>query len=382
MRSTRRWKLRVAVAATSVVVTLGIAELGVRIAAIEPMTVKVHAVVPDKTENPLGLRDRLDRVPVDPELLRVAFLGDSFTFGLGVEPDKTFVKRIGHLLKERYSGWSMAVNLGRDGADLISEYAVYNRVRDTVRPQIVVHVLSQNDLDFGLYRSFDPIARLATERLFPSRYSRLFEYVESRIRLEMADARSKIYMLGGPTPEQRDLTWRLASHEIEATRKLAEEGGAAYALVRFPRLREVDSIEDYSLAEVHRRTAELAERLDILYLDLLEAFRGKSPSEMCLLSYDDHPSPAAHDIAAEAITSFLLRKLIPKVRPLDPDNPAMVRSPEQIDQAEIRHYKQVLQIDPNCFSAQFHLEWRLKARQSTTTSSAPSPSSAPSSRPR
>ena len=77
---------------------------------------------------------------------------------------------------------------------------------------------------------------------------------------------------------------------------------------------------------------------------------------MCLLPYDDHPSPAAHEVAAEAIASFLLREVIPKVHLVSATRPAPARTSGQIREAEKRHYQAVLAIDPNCFSARFHLD--------------------------
>ncbi len=356
MSRLRRFGFRAGAIVVGLVVAFGIGEIVVRFLGHQPVVVKVHPVLPDKTPNPLGLRDPLDRVPKDPALLRIAFLGDSFTFGLGVSPEQTFVQRVGTLLRERYSGRSMAINLGRDGADLIGEWTIYNRVRDSVRPQVVVHVISQNDLDFDLYRSWEPIARLVSEQTWLSRHSRLFDLAERKIRSGLAHRRSQVYMEGGGTPEAQDRTWRIASHEIQQTKRLVEEGGAVYALVRFPWLRKVHLREDYPIEATHRRTAAVAERLGVPYLDLLEAFRGQPAEEMCLLPYDDHPSPAAHQIAAEAIATFLLREVIPKAHLVSATQPAPERTSRQIREAERQHYQAALAIDPNCFSAQFHLD--------------------------
>jgi len=356
MSRLRRFGFRAGAIIVGLVVAFGIGEVVVRFLGHQPLVVKVHPVLPDKTPNPLGLRDRLDRIPKDPALLRIAFLGDSFTFGLGVSHEQTFVQQVGALLRKRYSGRSIAINLGRDGADLIGEWTIYNRVRDSVRPQVVVHVISQNDLDFDLYRSWEPIARLVSEQTWLSRHSRLFELAERRIRSGIASDRSQVYMEGGATPEERDQTWRIASHEIEQTKRLVEEDGAVYALVRFPWLRMVHLRKGYPIEATHRRTAAAAQRLGVSYLDLLEAFRGQPADEMCLLPYDDHPSPAAHQIAAEAIASFLLREVIPKVHLLSATRPAPARTSRQIREAEKRHYQAALAIDPNCFSARFHLD--------------------------
>jgi lysophospholipase L1-like esterase len=333
-----------------------LAEVALRLLSVRALPVKAHPVMPDKTPNPMGLRDPLERAFAVPGAVKIAFLGDSFTFGLGVGPDQTFSRQVERLLAKHYSRRCVTINLGRDGADLIAEWAIYNRVRDLILPDVVVHVISQNDLDFDLYRSFDPIARLATGRLPLSRYSRVLELAETKIRSGIASDRSVVYMQGGATPAERDRVWRIASFEIKAAKQLVEAGGGVYALVRFPWLRKVGAPDDYPLADVNRRTADLARQLGVPYLGLLEAFRGRDPDDLCLLPYDDHPSPKAHGIAAEAICAFLVREVLPKVRPAASSRPAVKRTPQHISEAEIRHYRQVLQIDPNCFSARFHLD--------------------------
>lgn len=359
---TRTHRFRLAAIGLGALLALAIGEGVVRLLALRPLAVKVHAVVPDKTENPLGLRDQLDRIPKGPELLRIAFLGDSFTYGLGIEREQTFVYQTGLLLARRYSGRSMTINLGRDGADLIGEWSIYNYVRDSVRPQIVVHVISQNDLDFDLYRSFDPIAKLVTDRTWISRHSKLVDMLESTVRLRMASDRSLIYMQGGATPEQRDRTWRLVEHVLAATKKLVEDGGAIYCLARFPWLREVHADRDYRLAMTSARTRQVAERLGVPYLALLDAFRGQPADAMCLLPYDDHPTAAAHEIAAEALCTFLIREVVPKVRLGALTDPDKKRTTDEVEQAEMRFYEGVLAVDPNCFSGRYHLE-SLSARR-------------------
>jgi len=343
-----------------ILITLILVEVAFRVVGAVVVRAKVHAVKPDDVGNPLALRDRLDQLPVDPGAIRIAFLGDSFTYGLGVKDEETFVRQAGTLRAARCPIRCTVINLARDGADPIQEWGMYNRARDIVRPDIVVQVLAENDLDFHVYKKFERIGRLITDRTWLSRYSRLVEYVEGTVRLWMAIKPSDDYMLGGSTPEERELSWRIATHEIEATKRLVEEGGAVYALIRFPYLRDIGN-KTYRLEEVHRRTREIADRLGIPYLDLLGAYHGRNGNDLCLLSYDDHPNPQAHAIAAEAVADFLMRSVLPRLasRPSTAKTPA--RTAEQIRDIEIRHNQRILEIDPNCFSAQLNLQHLMKS---------------------
>src|SRR5262249_11129127 len=50
--------------------------------------------------NSHGLRDDEIRLPKPPHVFRILLLGDSFTFGVGVELHETFTKQLGALLNQ------------------------------------------------------------------------------------------------------------------------------------------------------------------------------------------------------------------------------------------------------------------------------------------
>ncbi len=365
MRRARRLWPKLALAAGAALVALVVAELGLRVAgSFSPpeARIKVEPVAADSVTNPLGLRDRYDAVPKSKHLLRIAFLGDSFTYGLGVPARVCFVSQTAELLRRREAVPCVTVNLGRPGVDLIMAYTVLNQVIDTVRPHVVVHVMTQDDLDVDVYEEGQAIKRLVGDRTRFSRYSRLAGLIETRIRWRMASPRIVNHLRGGSTPEQRDRAWRIAALQIESTKALAERFGAAYALFRFPCLRWVDRPETYPLAQTHQRTADLAERLGVPYLDLFDAFAGRSPAAMCLSKVDDHPTPEGHLIAAEAIATFLADVVLPPIRSASATQPAAglppttQRTPRQIAEAEIAQYERIVQLDPTCGSARFWLD--------------------------
>jgi lysophospholipase L1-like esterase len=352
-RSHRVW-LRVVTATCGLLVALGLAEAAVRVIAFHPRPIKVYSLAADNSGSPLGSRERLASLPPNPALVRIAFVGDSFTYGLGVEANQAFPRVAGELLNQRFPGRYATINLGVDGNDLISDWAIINHVRDLLRPQVVVQVMSPNDLDIDLYKGLLPIRGILAGRLWPSRYSRLFELAEARLRVAIAYRRSLDYLQGGATQWQQDRSWRIASHEIEAAKRLVEAGGAVYVLVRFPFLLD---LRCNPIAESHRRTAEVAERLGITYLDLFEVFGGRDSTAMPLPD-DDHPSAAAHRVAAEAIVDFLTGAVFPRLGAAPAGAPSTARSFAQVTADEIRHDREILEIDPTCYSAEF---WLAKA---------------------
>ncbi len=304
---------------------------------------------------------REDTVRSESDPLRIAFLGDSVTYGLHVSTRETFVWKTGVLLNSRQDVPCVTINLGVPAEDLVREWAVYNDAKDHFRPDVVVHVLAENDLDVDLYRDLVPIARMMKERTWASQYSRLFELAEAKVRWLIAWRGSVDYMRGGATPEARERSWRIASYAIRATKRLVEEDGAIYILAGFPVPIHLD---DYPAEGVHRRTAALARELGVPYLDLLDVFRGRDGDELRVPG-DAHPSALGHSLAAEAFADFLAKEILakPLVRKAA-TRPSVPRSPEEIRQATIRHYLAVLEVDPTCASARRSLDAARKEMES------------------
>jgi len=337
---------------------IALGEAIVRLQFPRSQPVKTYTIGVGSVPDPLGFRDkgRLAGLPTESEVVRIAFLGDSYTFGLGVEWSETFVHRVGVLLRKRWPAPCITVNLGRPAADLLTAWLLYDRNRDSVLADVLVQVVSPNDLDVDNYSDLRAIHRLSDQRLWPSRYSRLFEYAESSIRGRLSFDRYVDYLRGGATVEQQERAWRIASFQIESVRALAHEDGTRYVLVQFPWLYQLDP---YPLAEQHQRMGDLAARLDVPYLDLREVFRGRHPGNLCVSPRDGHPSTEAHRIAAAAICDLLIDRVLPRVHPRAASGQTALRTPEQVNAAAVEHCRRTLQIDRTCLAARFWLNTQL-----------------------
>lgn len=88
--------------------------------------------------NSLGLRDR----DIDFSKPRILCLGDSFTFGFGVENDETFCAR----LEREFGGRYDVVNAGFAGGSSPDAYALWLTTHyDTLQPRLIVCSVFQND---------------------------------------------------------------------------------------------------------------------------------------------------------------------------------------------------------------------------------------------
>ncbi len=98
--------------------------------------------------NALGARSPLVGSP-SAGRLRVLVLGDGLVFGQGVDDDETLVSRLGQELTSR--GHPADVfNYGVPGLSPVQAVATLERHLETLKPEIVVLVVSPNDLDPGV----------------------------------------------------------------------------------------------------------------------------------------------------------------------------------------------------------------------------------------
>jgi hypothetical protein len=102
--------------------------------------------------NQEGFRDKDYTIEKPPDTLRIAFLGDSFTFGTQVEEEQTFVRRtetmLNQRLKEKGSSFSVqCMNFGMDGFEIQQYVQCYEAYVKKYKPDLVIaNIYTGNDL--------------------------------------------------------------------------------------------------------------------------------------------------------------------------------------------------------------------------------------------
>lgn len=112
------------------------------------------------TFNSQRFRDRKDfRPEPEPESLRLAILGDSFTFGYGANDDETYPAQLERILQENLSEKRdvkakgvEVINAGNGGTGTGEQALWYDIWVKNFRPQIVVLTVGPNDVDDDLAR--------------------------------------------------------------------------------------------------------------------------------------------------------------------------------------------------------------------------------------
>lgn len=98
------------------------------------------------TYNERGLRDR-PILPKEKNEYRILALGDSVTFGWGVDQDKTFAARLESLLPGRLHQPVRVINSGVGGYNTVQEVTYFKQDGIALQPDLVLLTYVQNDVD-------------------------------------------------------------------------------------------------------------------------------------------------------------------------------------------------------------------------------------------
>jgi len=247
-------------------------------------------------------------VPINAEGLRgplpspgratVVFLGDSFTFGEGVELADTFVERVGAHLTSAVPGAPAVVNAGVAGHGTVEEAARLEQLLARFRPRAVVLVHVPNDAipwDASAQRAMDLLNVPA------GGFSRLLSLATAQTSSGGVEDWYRSYYVG-----ERSEDW---ARSREAFLWMAEQCRAAsvrFAVVTFPLMHRLD---DYPLGEITEAVAAAARLAHVPHLDLLPGFAGQDASTLWAHPAERHPNARAHAIAAERIAPFVVELL-------------------------------------------------------------------------
>jgi len=283
------------------------------------------------THNQFGYRTHpISRVP-SADRVRVLVLGDSFTYGVGVEDDETFSARLEGLAPE-----IEAINTGVNGYGSAQELLLLRDEGIDLAPDVVIVTFFWNDvgnnlrenaarfrLEDGVLRYPDPQPELAAVSSAPPpshrewlRYSYTYRFVSDRAK--MLGFWLKV-VFGIPLEEtdfvddgQREQAWDLEFAILREMRRLSQEAGAEFLLVVIPDQVQLDTdVEVLGLEpsdyEVQERLEAFARSEGMPMLDLIPALRAAAERNPGPLYYrrDRHLRPPGHVVMARAILAEL-----------------------------------------------------------------------------
>jgi hypothetical protein len=254
-------------------------------------------------------------------------LGDSFTFGMGVEHDSTWVAQLAKLMRKEI------VNLGVPGWGPQQYTRALERFGVALKPKVVLYSLYRNDLQDALL--FDEWSRKPPYRQSIDTFLRLNSIVfnslrflagtitpgTERIVLENYALKFNSKMLkhrlvtdrNGFTP-----AWSIMKREISLAIDYSHAINAIFVLLYLPSQEEVywEFIKerdidlgsyDHDVEILRSHVLNFCKLRQISCLDLTPAFRFKAAAGMKLYYSDDsHWNEAGNRFAAEEIHRFIM----------------------------------------------------------------------------
>jgi hypothetical protein len=314
----RRASLRsLGVALATVVVLALLVELGFRLGTSQPwyarLEVEQDEEVPEKKIDgrPFGIRAALEMPPKEAGTLRILFLGDSFTFGSGVEDvRRVFPSVVTELLDGAGGPRVEHFNGGIPGSLTHRWVELLEAAGDSFQPDLVVAVFFLRDGTRFIGGSRGHIRRIGAQMAELSdsswlfRTSRAYRYFRERsAQREFSREYLELMRRAYFGDERETFEWKRAQANLLTLRSESERRGARFALVLFPVLFELD--EGYPLADVCAEVDRFAAEHGLTYLSLLPTFLGQDAPSLWVSALDQHPNERGHALAAGAIAEFL-----------------------------------------------------------------------------
>jgi len=310
----RRNHYRLAAVAIASVAALLLAEGAFRLMGFEPSRKFVEGAdctqAVDNSLNALGIREDWDRLDLSEDTLRVAFLGDSFTYGFNVERDQTFVHVVEAQLRDPSGRQIVTINLGKPATAPGTQLPIYLRTREALKPRVVVHVLYPNDLGAETQLPTRNLHRLQHREPWLGNGIRIVAFLEQEARYWYLWNQTLGFFRGGRTPGEQARSWEEFELDLRACKDQITADGALYGIVLFP---WIYRLPGHPLRDVHSRIEGIARALDVPFLDLYDALAAFPESEIRICGLDEHPNKNGHQIAAECIGRFVNERLLSRL---------------------------------------------------------------------
>lgn len=273
--------------------------------------------------NALGMRDRERSLEKAQGTFRIVGLGDSHTFGWGVEREETYLARLEELLGVAYPGRSIEVlNFGVPGYNTVQEVESLAERIDELDPDLVIINYVNNDMDLPNFLADRPdplslgrsylvellrrrLAILRGSELLPSglthavqdgrslRFRPPVDEIPERFRPlygwdNMVDAFLRLAAIG----RDRDVPYLLLLNMDDYRQRLA--GKTPTVVPRFVReLAEICRGEGYHVVDPQERVFRYLRENDL------------GTTAVWISETDSHTNPLRHNFVAEEILSVI-----------------------------------------------------------------------------
>jgi lysophospholipase L1-like esterase len=256
---------------------------------------------PQISRNSLGYRDR-ELGPKDPHRCRIVVVGDSFTWGQGIETSERFSNLLEGFLGPRYE----VLNFGIPGHDMPQHLEVLDQVLP-LHPDFVLLQLFINDFETAQMKRPRPHPLISDGAARGwGRSSALYDLASGpwvQIQEATGLAESYVHYLDRNLRDPHAPNAQIAFGMLRQFLEKAKAAGVGVGVVLFPMTDAMGpNGSHYPVGFIHDRTRQIAADEGVPYLDLLPAFSTyKDPKTLWVSPFDAHPNAIANKRAAQEI---------------------------------------------------------------------------------
>jgi lysophospholipase L1-like esterase len=250
--------------------------------------------------NEFGLRDD-PILPKSSSEYRILALGDSVTYGSGVDQDKIFTVRLQQLLSTRLGRRVRVINAGVGGYNTVQELTFLRKTGLSFKPDLILLMYVSNDFEVNK-GPFDPVAHYSFKNKSPTEViefllgkSWLYRLAHHAHRYGWLWDRSISYDSVRVTEG-----WQASMHALENIVDICETHGIP--LVVFFWRMKIDPFTSALLEDVRKSVAPFPTQ------DAGEWFAYKQIRHLVNSQVDGHPNSEGHKITAENMAAYLLNQ--------------------------------------------------------------------------
>jgi lysophospholipase L1-like esterase len=285
------------------------------------------------TTNSLGFRGREVGSSKPAGRFRIVAIGDSVTFGWGVNDSETFCSQLEQLLHRRLPDRDLdVVNLGVGGYDTRQEVLLLERNVSRLQPDLVLVGFYSNDVPEALgdketaapvgiqVASADSQAgRVLHLNPAPSSWvdaqmrrsraiyttGRVLKRLSHRGEWGMSGFSMELDLLEGRESPELDTAWGRVAKQLNDLRSMSTSFGFSVGIVVLPPREQVMGV--YPNARYQSRVRAIANELGFVVIDPLPALaKSRANVDALFIPYDrNHPSAAGHRVLAQTIAEHL-----------------------------------------------------------------------------
>jgi lysophospholipase L1-like esterase len=252
-----------------------------------------------------GFRDLDFPAGKRPAELRILALGDSFTFGFGVQLEDSWPQQLEALLRRERANPVEVVNAGfaclSFTCGMFHPWVEQEGVR--LAPDLAIVGFCLNDMGSVPLLSYP---RVPAEPVLGG-FSKLLDGIVREVRQRQVLAMPRdmsTAVLAAPDG------WNLAQGGLRLLKAILDKRNVPLLVVVFPMLSELG--DRYPYAKLHAMVREFCGSAQIRCLDLLPAFAHEDEQSLWAHETDQHPNDQGMRIIAAAIHEYLLaEKLVP-----------------------------------------------------------------------